>query len=44
MAPHPYADPPENDAIEIWGRRIGRGLAVVCGLGFGVYLIVTYLR
>ncbi|HET9902580.1 MAG TPA: hypothetical protein VFQ27_02625 [Xanthobacteraceae bacterium] len=36
------AAPP--DAIETWGRRIGRTLGLVACIGLGVYLYVTYLR
>jgi len=31
-----------TDPIERWGRRIGRGLAVVAFLGFCVYFYVSY--
>ncbi|MCS0497366.1 hypothetical protein [Ancylobacter mangrovi] len=40
----PYTDPPEDDPIEVWGRRIGRGLAIVVGLALAYYLLATYLR
>ncbi|KAF0121152.1 MAG: hypothetical protein FD152_3932 [Xanthobacteraceae bacterium] len=33
-----------EDPAEIWGKRAGRGLAVLAGLGCIVYLGVTYLR
>jgi hypothetical protein len=36
------AAPP--DAIELWGRRIGRALSLVVCIALGVYLYVTYLR
>lgn len=36
--------PPEDDPIEIWGQRIGRGLAIVAGLGLAAYLVLTYLH
>ncbi len=32
------------DPIECWGRRIGRGLAVVAFLGLCVYFYVTYVH
>jgi len=41
-APHEF--PPEDDPIEVWGRRIGRGLAILVGLGLAYYLFATYLR
>ncbi|WAC29147.1 MULTISPECIES: hypothetical protein [unclassified Ancylobacter] len=44
MAHSPFTDPPDNDPMEVWGRRIGRGLAVVAALGLGLWLIATYLR
>ena len=37
------ADAPENDPIEIWGTRIGRGLGVVFFIGLVIYMAVTYL-
>ena len=37
-------DPPEHDAIEVWGRRIGRGLALLACLFLAWHLIATYLR
>ena len=43
--PHPpFSDPPEDDPIERWGRRIGRGLAVLVGLVLAYYLFATFLR
>jgi hypothetical protein len=30
------------DSIELWGRRIGRGLSLVGLIGLAVYLYVTY--
>lgn len=44
MSKHPHSTPPEHDPIEIWGQRIGRGLAIVAGLGLAAYLVLTYLR
>jgi hypothetical protein len=35
---------PEADAAEIWGRRIGRLLSLLAGIGLVVYLVLTYLR
>ncbi len=37
------ADAPEDDAIEVWGRRVGRGLAVVFVIVLVWYLATTYL-
>lgn len=34
------ADP--DDRIEIWGRRIGRGLALIVAVGLLVHLVLTY--
>lgn len=33
-----------DDPAEIWGKRAGRGLAVLAGIGCLVYLAMTYLR
>jgi ferric-dicitrate binding protein FerR (iron transport regulator) len=33
-----------TDQIELWGRRIGRGLSLVAFIGLAIYLYVTYLR
>lgn len=40
----PHEFPPDDDPIEVWGRRIGRGLAVVAGLALAYYLFTIYLR
>ncbi len=32
----------ESDRIELWGRRIGRGLSLVAFIGLAIYLYVTY--
>ncbi|WP_321344439.1 hypothetical protein [Breoghania sp.] len=32
----------ENDPMEVWGTRIGRGLAVIFALGLVIYLVATY--
>ena len=37
------ADAPDGDAIEIWGRRVGRGLAVIFVIVLVWYLARTYL-
>jgi len=44
MAREPHLFPPDDDPIEVWGRRIGRGLAVVAILVLAYYLFATYLR
>jgi len=37
------ADKDEDDRIEVWGTRIGRGAGAVFALGLVIYLIITYL-
>jgi hypothetical protein len=32
------------DAIELWGRRIGRALSLAVCLGLAIYLFATYVR
>jgi len=44
VAHPPFSDPPDDDPVEVWGRRIGRGLAVAAGLVLAYYLFSTYLR
>ncbi len=44
MTPAPFSEPPENDPMEVWGRRLGRGLAVLACLVLAYYLFTTYLR
>ncbi|BAT58434.1 hypothetical protein GJW-30_1_00959 [Variibacter gotjawalensis] len=34
---------PADDAIELWGRRIGRGLSLLGVIGLAIYLFVTYI-
>jgi hypothetical protein len=36
------ADAEPGDKIELWGRRIGRGLSLIAFLGLLIYLAVTY--
>lgn len=40
-------DPADRDAaddpVELWGRRIGRALAVLAAIVLAVYFVVTYL-
>jgi hypothetical protein len=36
--PAPPADPPD-DPVEIWGRRVGRGLSLVALAGLALLLI-----
>jgi hypothetical protein len=33
-----------DDPAEIWGKRIGRGLAIAVGIGCVIYLVMTYVR
>lgn len=33
-----------SDAVELWGRRIGRALSVIAFIGLCIYLYLTYLR
>ena len=35
-------DAPEDDAVEIWGRRVGRGLSVIFVIALIWYLARTY--
>lgn len=37
------ADAPDDDPIELWGTRIGRGLGVIFFIGLLIYMAVTYL-
>jgi hypothetical protein len=37
-------DPNDDDPMEVWGRRIGRSLAVVACIVLAAYLLLTYLR
>ncbi|MBN9673380.1 hypothetical protein [Roseibium aggregatum] len=37
------ADRDEDDRIEVWGTRIGRGAGVVFAIGLVIYLVITYL-
>jgi hypothetical protein len=39
---HPH-DPPEDDKIEILGKRIARILSVILAVGLVIYLWRTYL-
>lgn len=36
------ADP--SDRIEVWGRRIGRGLALIAVIALALHLYFTYIR
>lgn len=38
------ADTPTGDRIELWGRRIGRGLSAVAFVALAAYLYITYVR
>jgi hypothetical protein len=31
-----------NDRVELWGRRVGRGLSLVAFIALAIYLYVTY--
>lgn len=33
---------PAHDPVEIWGKRIGRGLGIAFALGLVVHLVTTY--
>jgi hypothetical protein len=33
-----------RDPIELWGRRIGRGLSLLAVIALAIYLYFTYLR
>ena len=33
-----------DDAIEIWGRRIGRALSLAAVIGLSIYLYLTYVQ
>lgn len=44
MSRGPHETPPEDDWTELWGRRIGRSLAVLAALVLAYYLFATYLR
>ena len=34
---------PRDDKVEIWGKRIGRGLGAIVFIGLVIYLIKTYV-
>ena len=36
-------DAAEDDAVEIWGRRIGRAISVIGTVVLAAYLIITYV-
>jgi hypothetical protein len=38
------ADTDASDPIELWGRRIGRTLAVFAFVAFCIYLYLTYVH
>lgn len=44
MSPDSQGSPPPDDWAERWGRRIGRGLAVLACLVLAYHFIATYLR
>ena len=37
------ADKDDDDHIEVWGTRIGRGLGLIFAVCLVIYLVVTYL-
>ena len=37
------ADADPDDAVEIWGRRIGRGLALIAAVALVVHLLRTHV-
>ncbi|WP_306142071.1 hypothetical protein [Roseibium sp. MMSF_3412] len=37
------ADKDNDDQIEVWGTRIGRGAGVIFAIGLVIYLAATYL-
>ena len=43
MFPDRGEPPGEEDAIEIWGRRIGRGLGLLFALYLVWHLLTTYI-
>jgi hypothetical protein len=34
----------ERDPIELWGKRIGRGLSLIGFIALAIYLYVTYVK
>ena len=36
-------DDPADDRIEIWGKRIGRGLGLIAVIALAIHLVVTYV-
>ena len=34
----------ERDPVEIWGKRIGRGLSLVGFVALAIYLYATYVK
>lgn len=37
------ADVDQNDPVEVWGTRIGRGLGLIAAIGLAIYLFITYV-
>lgn len=37
-------DDPADDAVEIWGKRIGRTLSLIGVFAIGLYLYLTYFK
>lgn len=34
----------DGDAVEVWGKRIGRGLSLIVFVALAIYLYLTYVR
>ncbi len=43
MASH-FAGDNERDPIELWGKRIGRGLSLIGFVALAIYLYAAYLK
>ncbi len=37
------SDAAPDDAVEVWGKRVGRALALVVAIGLVVHLLTTYV-
>ncbi len=36
-------DANQNDSVELWGSRIGRGLGLIFFIGLIIYLLINYV-